>query len=38
MSEATSSLRAAKCRLWADHVIWIRRYVVAAVAERLRRT
>jgi len=33
MSEATWSLRAALRRLWADHVIWTRQYIVAAVAD-----
>jgi CTP:molybdopterin cytidylyltransferase MocA len=33
MSEAISSLRAAMRRLWADHVIWTRQYVVAAVGD-----
>lgn len=31
MSEAIWSLKAAMRRLWADHVIWTRQYVVAAV-------
>jgi hypothetical protein len=31
MSEAIWSLRAALRRLWADHVVWTRQYVVAAV-------
>jgi hypothetical protein len=33
MSEAISSLRAAMRRLWADHVIWTRQYIVAAVGD-----
>ena len=33
MSDAIWSLRAALRRLWADHVIWTRQYVVAALAE-----
>jgi hypothetical protein len=33
MSEAISSLTAAMRRLWADHVIWTRQYVVAAVGD-----
>ena len=32
MSSAAVSLRMALRRLWADHVIWTREYVVAAVA------
>src|SRR5262245_66544573 len=32
MNGATWSLRAAMRRLWADHVIWTREYIVAAVA------
>ena len=36
MGEATSSLRAAMRRLWADHVIWTRQYVVAAVEHPMR--
>ncbi len=31
MGDATWSLKAALRRLWADHVIWTRHYVVAAV-------
>jgi CTP:molybdopterin cytidylyltransferase MocA len=34
MSEATQSLKAAMRRLWADHVIWTREYIVAAVGDR----
>jgi hypothetical protein len=34
MREATRSLNAAMRRLWADHVIWTREYVVAAVGDR----
>jgi hypothetical protein len=33
MAEAIWSLKAALRRLWADHVIWTRQYVVAAVGE-----
>ena len=33
MSEAIWSLKAAMRRLWADHVIWTREYVVAAIAD-----
>ena len=33
MGEATSSLSAAMRRLWADHVIWTRQYIVAAVGD-----
>jgi hypothetical protein len=33
MSDAIWSLKAALRRLWADHVIWTREYVVAALAE-----
>jgi hypothetical protein len=32
MNEATWSLHAAMRRLWADHVIWTREYIVAAIA------
>lgn len=32
MGEKIWSLRAAMRRLWADHVIWTRQYIVAAVA------
>jgi hypothetical protein len=32
MGDSVGSLRAALRRLWADHVIWTRQYVVAAVA------
>ena len=32
MGDSIGSLRAALRRLWADHVIWTRQYVVAAVA------
>ena len=31
MSDGIRSLNAAMRRLWADHVIWTRQYVVAAV-------
>ena len=31
MGQATWSLKAAMRRLWADHVIWTREYIVAAV-------
>jgi len=31
-NEETASLRAALRRLWGDHVIWTRQYIVAAVA------
>jgi hypothetical protein len=31
MSNKTGSLKAALRRLWADHVIWTRQYVIAAV-------
>jgi hypothetical protein len=34
MREATRSLNAAMRRLWADHVIWTREYIVAAVGDR----
>jgi hypothetical protein len=34
MSESIRSLNAALRRLWADHVIWTRQYVVAAVGDR----
>jgi hypothetical protein len=33
MDDAIWSLKAAMRRLWADHVMWTRQYVVAAVAE-----
>jgi hypothetical protein len=33
MSDSTWSLKAALRRLWADHVVWTRQYVIAAVAE-----
>ena len=33
MGEALWSLKAALRRLWADHVIWTRQYVVAAVGD-----
>ena len=32
MSDGIWSLKAAMRRLWADHVIWTRQYIVAAVA------
>ena len=31
MGDAIWSLKAAMRRLWADHVVWTRQYVVAAV-------
>jgi len=34
MSGAARSLNAALRRLWADHVIWTREYIVAAVGDR----
>jgi hypothetical protein len=33
MGEAVSALKAAMRRLWADHVIWTRQYVVAAIGD-----
>jgi hypothetical protein len=33
MNQETYSLRAALRRLWTDHVVWTRAYVVAAVAD-----
>lgn len=33
MTEASLSLERAMRRLWSDHVIWTREYVVAAIAE-----
>jgi hypothetical protein len=33
MTDKTRSLRAALRRLWADHVIWTRQYVIAAVGD-----